>query len=255
MSGVSKNEDFGRDLGLVHETIVTGRKAGWTRATWVKMQANENLCRDILALVEGRAQLAEVMPVRKPKTPTQRQQLINFYQTLLGLGTQARTALKGVKLETHTDGLNTHMVMLPGLTRQTAMEAICRHFKITAPYMYKGWDKIDQSQQGARPTGAYVFRHAGTDEPDQLNKSYDDAKASGKPFLNDLEYLMSTAFHRFIHGHFMDKSTWTRTDTRWPVGCIVSACWYDDRLCWRHGYRDYRRSGGGSRSAVLLSEL
>lgn len=57
MSGVSKKEDdtFGRDYGLIHEAIITGRKAGWTRDDWTKFAHDESIQRGVLRVIRGEA--------------------------------------------------------------------------------------------------------------------------------------------------------------------------------------------------------
>lgn len=63
MSGVSKDDDtFGRDHGLVHEAIVTSRKAGWTRADWAKFAHDQALVQQALHLVRGKAKLHHLRP-------------------------------------------------------------------------------------------------------------------------------------------------------------------------------------------------
>ena len=52
MSGASTS-DFGKDNGLVHETVVMGRKAGWGRDAWSRLAENEALMRSLLPVIMG----------------------------------------------------------------------------------------------------------------------------------------------------------------------------------------------------------
>ena len=40
---VRQEEEFGKDFGLIHEVVVTGRKAGATKEFWAKLAHDENL--------------------------------------------------------------------------------------------------------------------------------------------------------------------------------------------------------------------
>lgn len=45
--------DFGKDLGLMHEVVVTGRKAGADREFWVKIAHDEGAFREAVKAVNG----------------------------------------------------------------------------------------------------------------------------------------------------------------------------------------------------------
>lgn len=48
----STDEDFGKDHGLIHEAIVTGRKVGAGHDFWSKIAHNEDLFRKVVTLVD-----------------------------------------------------------------------------------------------------------------------------------------------------------------------------------------------------------
>jgi hypothetical protein len=58
MSGVSKNK-FGQDFGLVHEAVVTGRKAGWGEKEWAKLAHDEKLMEEIASVLNGSASIVQ----------------------------------------------------------------------------------------------------------------------------------------------------------------------------------------------------
>jgi hypothetical protein len=53
----SSASEFGKDLGLMHEVVVTARKAGFSREEWALLAHNESLCRDIRDVLTGHAQI------------------------------------------------------------------------------------------------------------------------------------------------------------------------------------------------------
>ena len=46
-------EEFGKDNGLIHEAVVTGRKVGAGREFWSRLAHDENLFREVIARVVG----------------------------------------------------------------------------------------------------------------------------------------------------------------------------------------------------------
>lgn len=51
----SSASDFGRDNGLIHEVVVTGRKAGWGKDEWSKLAHNQKIMRQIADVLNGKA--------------------------------------------------------------------------------------------------------------------------------------------------------------------------------------------------------
>jgi hypothetical protein len=58
----SSASDFGRDHGLVHEAVVTGRKAGWTQGDWAELAHDVDFMRQIRAVRLG---LATINPIER----------------------------------------------------------------------------------------------------------------------------------------------------------------------------------------------
>ncbi|PIR84788.1 hypothetical protein COU16_01210 [Candidatus Kaiserbacteria bacterium CG10_big_fil_rev_8_21_14_0_10_47_16] len=54
MSGAS---NFGQDHGLIHEAVITGRKAGWTSSEWAKLAHDEGLMLRIREVMHSRARI------------------------------------------------------------------------------------------------------------------------------------------------------------------------------------------------------
>lgn len=46
-----RDEDFGKDHGLIHEVVVTGRKAGAGQAFWAKLAHDEDLFKRVVSVV------------------------------------------------------------------------------------------------------------------------------------------------------------------------------------------------------------
>lgn len=53
----SSVSNFGRDHGLIHEAVVTGRKAGWTADEWSKLAHSKETMRDIRGVLLGHAEI------------------------------------------------------------------------------------------------------------------------------------------------------------------------------------------------------
>ncbi|MEZ4103803.1 MAG: hypothetical protein R3B60_00770 [Candidatus Paceibacterota bacterium] len=53
---MSSASEFGKDFGLIHEVVVTGRKAGAGQAEWAKL-AHEDMWYKILPVLQGRAEV------------------------------------------------------------------------------------------------------------------------------------------------------------------------------------------------------
>lgn len=54
---MSSASEFGRDHGLIHEVVVTGRKAGWTAKEWAKLAHDENLMGRLREVFIGEADI------------------------------------------------------------------------------------------------------------------------------------------------------------------------------------------------------
>jgi len=64
--------EFGKDLGLMHEVVVTGRKAGFTSEDWAMLAHDESKIRQVLDLIRGNAtlQLDSMICVDRSVRPT-----------------------------------------------------------------------------------------------------------------------------------------------------------------------------------------
>lgn len=52
---MSSESEFGKDVGLLHELVLAGRRAGWDRNTYAALRENISLMRQIPELLAGRA--------------------------------------------------------------------------------------------------------------------------------------------------------------------------------------------------------
>ena len=69
-SGVS---NFGKELGVVHEVLITGRKAGWGKEQWAKFAHDEPLMRSVALVIAGRATIVHNQPVVAKRKRWERQ--------------------------------------------------------------------------------------------------------------------------------------------------------------------------------------
>src|SRR3989344_7808693 len=51
----SSASDFGRDHGLIHEAVVTGRRAGWGSDEWARLAHDAGLMRKLRQVLIGQA--------------------------------------------------------------------------------------------------------------------------------------------------------------------------------------------------------
>ncbi|MFC1757000.1 hypothetical protein ACFLZC_02510 [Patescibacteria group bacterium] len=53
MNRMTDSEDFGKEVGLVHRAIVTGRKVGAQRDFWIRLAEDEEMFRQVLRVVNN----------------------------------------------------------------------------------------------------------------------------------------------------------------------------------------------------------
>ena len=63
-------ENFGKDNGLIHEAVVTGRKVGAGQNFWAKLAHDEELFEKVVALVAGNGIIASISAVIVNYKPT-----------------------------------------------------------------------------------------------------------------------------------------------------------------------------------------
>lgn len=53
----SRAKDFGKELGMIHEGIITLRGEGLTQEGWEKMKDNKDLARKVVELIYGQKEV------------------------------------------------------------------------------------------------------------------------------------------------------------------------------------------------------
>ena len=56
----SSVSEFGKDMGLMHEVVITGRKVGFTAENWGKLAHDEKIMAGVLEVLNGRAEIKQV---------------------------------------------------------------------------------------------------------------------------------------------------------------------------------------------------
>lgn len=64
--------EFGKDNGLVHEAVVTGRKAGAGKEFWSRLAHDQNLFQRFVAVVEGKAEIVMIAVDKAAETVIQK---------------------------------------------------------------------------------------------------------------------------------------------------------------------------------------
>jgi hypothetical protein len=118
------------------------------------------------------------------------------------------------------------------------------------------WSNLSTEMQTPQPLK--VFAHRGGDEPDSehLNKSYDQSKAEKLDIVDVRDYILITAFHMWKHKKWMDAIGWTRLDSLWSDGGIVSGDFdsQSGRLCLDDDYRVNRHPNAGPRERFWVNK-
>lgn len=154
------------------------------------------------------------------------------------------------------EGMSAYMVGGLPLTAAFIRDRVTSHFKV-GQYSWKtlreGAMIRDLSQK--RPQGMYVFAHVGGDEPDtkHRNKSFDYFTSEKLQCMDPSEYLLSSGFHMWKHGKWMDTKGLTRTSSLWSGGRLVRGGWLpsNGELYLGHGARGDRGSDSGPRELFL----
>ena len=105
------------------------------------------------------------------------------------------------------------------LSLQETHEKVSKHFEVIPG----SWLKLEEgnlrlSCHQSRPPGTYVFSYRDrqfTDE-EYRGMSQEEAAKVGLSFMTIQEYLLATAFNRFVHNEFLDLYTET----------ILAECWW-----------------------------
>jgi len=102
---VRQEEEFGKDFGLIHEVVVTGRKVGATKEFWAKLAHNEDLFRSIVSRVIPEGDWLETILDRERKDHQnffgQEFDLTNFRVTLEKYGAKAISQWQKLGTEPH----------------------------------------------------------------------------------------------------------------------------------------------------------
>ena len=86
------SEQFGKDLGLMHEVIVTGRKVGAGRDFWAALAHNEEMFKKVVDLVNPRPSFKVLVDYTKP---LKEMIVAGKYDWVNGDITQERFPIKG----------------------------------------------------------------------------------------------------------------------------------------------------------------
>jgi hypothetical protein len=104
-------------------------------------------------------------------------------------------------------------IFIETMTEDDALDAYALRFG--KDNVWTAWNEklakvIDRGTIQPRPAKNYAMLHVGGDEPDLLNKSYDDGVAEAIPFMTPLEGIISTFRYRFETGNMYDVKGITR---------------------------------------------
>lgn len=117
-----------------------------------------------------------------------------------------------VTISTGKEELKRPEFIFSKMTVQEAFDAYALYFG--KDKVWKAWDNIskaiDHETVQPRPGKNYAILHIGGDEPDLLNKSYDDGISENIIFMTPLEGIISAFRYRFETGKMYDVVGVTR---------------------------------------------
>lgn len=218
-------EDFGKDLGVVHEAVVTGRKVGAGRDFWSALAHQENLFTEVVNLVHTKLGLNQ--------QPDDFIDLIvdwqNFYREVF----QQEVNLSGIIIPKRKKGFDRLLVLIPGMTPRRLFDK-CKELFHVWVWTNDDLDKIVVSDRTAQ-NGAYAVwvRDRVEADSEHKNKSASNLKQkkiSGitleERFIYELKYFKETGKHLDI-----DNVTLC-SGSRYYDGYVPGVYWdsYDDKL-------------------------
>jgi len=180
-SMVRPEEEFGRDLCLVKEAVITGRKVGAGNTFWSVLAHNQKLFAEVVKYV----QLGGYEPQRLVV------EWENFYQRVLGISAN----LSRVKIPTHqpTSDFSWIVMVAEDLTLNQVWEVCKKRFPT---WSYYG-DDLDKAVPINNRTTAksYAIRIRDRQEADEelKNLSANQLNEKGIPGINLLERLLLVA--------------------------------------------------------------
>lgn len=142
----------------------------------------------------------------------EKSQISNFYKTCFKKKSWIPN-WESIKSLTYFEGNFRRLEFIfPKMTVQEAFDAYANYFG--KDKTWKAWDDITKAINPEtvqpRPGQNYAMLHVGGDEPDLLNKSYDDGVAEATIFMTPLEGIISAFRYRFETGNMYDVVGVTR---------------------------------------------
>lgn len=183
----------------------------------------------------------------------EKSKISNFYKTCFKKKSWIPNWEK-VTIPTGDENLKRLEFIFPKMTVQEAFDAYADYFG--KDKTWKAWDDITKAINPEtvqpRPGENYTILHVGGDEPDLLNKSYDDGVSEAIIFMTPLEGIISAFRYRFETGKMYDVIGVTRLSALARHGDAM--CLYGDadgEFCVDSRNRDRRGSQLGLRQIVF----
>ncbi|MBI3627750.1 MAG: hypothetical protein HY220_03355 [Candidatus Sungbacteria bacterium] len=208
--------EFGKDHGLIHEAVITGRKVGAGEEFWAILAHDEERFREIVALV---------LP-KKPKGTKQSEdetsEWTRFYREVFSL----ELDLAGLVLPQKPKGFNWLIVVAAGLTPNRAYAECEKRFSCWCHA--EDLDEATRGRNDREPTKTYAVRLRDRVEADnELNsKSANDLtreKISGVTLLERL--ILELWYHWKTGGHLDIDNVTLCSGSRGPGGDVPRVHW------------------------------
>lgn len=212
-----RQEEFGRDLGVVHEAVVTGRKVGAGKEFWSALAHGENLFREVVELVNARISsriyTGAISEWQK------------FYQKIFNITVD----LSQVRIPEPKQGFNWLVIMFQGLTSQKLFDkckALFRAWKWTDKSLDKVLDQTKSARNPANGTYAVWVRDRGEADEELKNKSAHDLQRENIQGITLEERLLLELFYCWKTKKHLDISNWTLcSGSRYSGGDVPRVRW------------------------------
>jgi hypothetical protein len=238
MADVRGASEFGKDFGLIHEAIVTGRKVGADRELWARLAHDEMFFARVVSMHRGEGGSGEL--------PN-----IHWEQVYAALGMDY--AQVGELDTSAVDGLWT-IPVLQGVTANTLVKTL-REIG-TKVYTYAEDLDANVPKNTRDPKhGSYVARFKKTIEadPEFANLSASDCERRKINGITLIERLLLEVGYFVATGSHLDIKNWTLcAGSRFSDGCVPFVLWRPDNraVCVFWSHPDDRSDGMRVRAAV-----
>lgn len=217
----ASTEEFGKDLGLVHEAVITGRKIGVGRDFWSRLAHDEDLFRRIVSLAI------------QPESQDELAKQARFWREVFGI----ELDLADITVPKKRNGFNWLIVIPEGMTPSRVFDNCAKEFRCERYGV--DLDAATKDRNDREATKTYAVRFCDRVEADEelKNLSADDLKKTKIPGNTLLERLILGRWYFWKFRKHLDIDNITLcSGSRDGGGDVPRVSWCDGEMCvyWFH---------------------